>query len=81
MTNRKNIRRARLGTAVAALAMCLGTVSVATPANAASVPSTYKPSRQVLLSVGEGQLVNLPRGVASVWTSNPDIADVYVSSA
>jgi pilus assembly protein CpaC len=81
MTIRKITRRARLGTAVAALAISLGAVSAATPAFAASVPSTYKPNRQVLLSVGEGQLVNLPRSVASVWTSNPDIADVYVSSS
>ena len=30
------------------------------------------PSSQVLLSVGEGQMVTLPRSVADVWTSNPD---------
>jgi hypothetical protein len=28
---------------------------------------------------GEGQMVNLPRSVSSVWTSNPDVADVYVN--
>jgi|KBSMisStandDraft_5_1062788.scaffolds.fasta_scaffold112213_2 pilus assembly protein CpaC len=80
--NIRNItRRARLGTALTALAISLGTVSVATPAQGASVPSTYRPTRQVLLSTGEGQMINLPRSVSSVWTSNPDIADVYVSSA
>ena len=62
------------------MALSLGTVSAVTPAFAASVPSTYKPSRQVLLSTGEGQMVNLPRGVASVWTSNPDVADIYVTN-
>ena len=41
---------------------------------------TYRPASQVLLSVGEGQMVNLPRSVASVWTSNPKVADVYVNS-
>ena len=41
---------------------------------------TYRPSTQVYLSVGEGQLINLPRTVANVWTSNPKVADVYVSS-
>ena len=40
---------------------------------------TYRPSSQVLLSVGEGQMVNLPRSVSSVWTSNPEVADVYVN--
>ena len=38
------------------------------------------PSQQVYLSVGEGQMINLPRSVANVWTSNPKVADVYVSS-
>jgi pilus assembly protein CpaC len=78
MKTRNNTCRARLGTAFVALAVGLGTVSAAAPAFAASVPSTYKPSRQVLLSIGEGQMVNLPRNVASVWTSNPEVADVYV---
>ena len=80
MKYRHITRRARLGTALAAVALSLGTVCAATPALAASVPTTYKPSRQVLLSTGEGQMVNLPRGVASVWTSNPDVADIYVTN-
>jgi len=80
MKTRNNTCRARLGTAFVALAVGLGTVSAAAPAFAASVPSTYKPSRQVLLSIGEGQMVNLPRNVASVWTSDPEVADVYVQS-
>jgi len=75
-------RRARLGTAFAALAV--GIVAVATPAPAAAQPKaytsgTYRPSTQVLLSVGEGQMINLPRSVASVWTSNPGVADVFVN--
>ena len=81
MNTRNITRRARLGTALAALAISLGTVCTATPAFGASVPSTYRPTRQMLLSTGEGQMINLPRAVSSVWTSNPDIADVYVSSS
>ena len=80
MKYRNITSRARLGTALVAMALSLGTVSAATPALGASVPSTYRPSRQLLLSVGEGQMMNLPRSVASVWTSNPDVADVYVNS-
>jgi pilus assembly protein CpaC len=80
MKTRNNSCRARLGTAFVALAIGLGTVATSAPAYAAPVPSTYKPSRQVLLSVGEGQMVNLPRSVTSVWTSNPEIADIYVQS-
>ena len=75
-------RRARLGTAFAALAV--GIVTVATPAPAAAQPKaytsgSYRPTTQVLLSVGEGQMLNLPRSVSSVWTSNPEVADVYVN--
>jgi pilus assembly protein CpaC len=75
-------RRARLGTAFAALA--IGLTAVAAPAAAqprAYTSGAYRPSTQVLLNVGEGQMVNLSRGVSSVWTSNPEVADVYVNSA
>ena len=78
MKTRNNTSRARLGTAIAALAIGLGTITAA-PAAAQPVPSTYKPTRQALLSVGEGQMINLPRSVSSVWTSNPEVADVYVN--
>ncbi len=80
MKTRNSISRARLGTAIAALAFSLSTVSASVPAFAQPVPSTYKPSRQTLLSVGEGQMINLPRTVTSVWTSNPEVADVYVAN-
>jgi pilus assembly protein CpaC len=81
MKTRSNMRRAWLGTAVAALAAGL---AVSMPAPAAAQPKaytsgTYRPSTQVLLSVGEGQMINLPRSVSSVWTSNPEVADVYVN--
>ena len=79
MKTRNNTSRARLGTAFVALAIGLGTVTAAAPALAQPVSSTYKPSRQVLLNVGEGQMINLPRSVSSVWTSAPDIADIYVN--
>ena len=79
MKTRNNTCRARLGTAFVALAIGLGTVAAAAPALAQPVSSTYKPSRQVLLNVGEGQMINLPRSVTSVWTSAPDIADIYVN--
>jgi pilus assembly protein CpaC len=73
-------RRARLGTAVAALAASIVAIAPA-PAGAqpqAYASGSYRPSKQVLLSVGEGEMINLPRSVTSVWTSAPDVADVYV---
>jgi pilus assembly protein CpaC len=39
-----------------------------------------RPSREVLLSVGEGELITLPSSVANVWVSNPAVADVYVTN-
>ena len=80
MTRTSVRRRARLGTALAALAISVGTVAAATPAAAAPPSGTYRPSAQVQLSVGEGQMIRLPRNVADVWTSNPTVADVYVSN-
>lgn len=77
-------RRARLGTALTALAIALGTVAAPTAASAqpkAYASGTYRPTTQVQLSLGEGQMINLPRRVANVWTSNPSVADVYVNSA
>lgn len=82
MTNFSIRRRARLGSALAALALGLGTVAAATPAIAAqpAAARTYRPSAQVQLSTGEGQMIRLPSNVADVWTSNPTVADVYVSN-
>jgi pilus assembly protein CpaC len=80
MTKRNIMNRAFLGTAVAALALGLGTIAAPAPSAAQPSAGTYRPSKQVLLSVGEGQLVSLPRAVVDVWTSNPSVADVNVSN-
>jgi pilus assembly protein CpaC len=37
-----------------------------------------RPTREVMLSIGEGELINLPASVADVWISNSEVADVYV---
>ena len=80
MTTRQLIRRARVGTALAAIAIAVP-VAVAPVAPATAQDSgTYKPNRQLQLSIGEGQMVNLPRSVANVWTSNPKVADVHVNT-
>ena len=79
MTTRHILRRARLGTALAVLAVAAP--AALAPVTPALAQSAYKPTRQVQLSVGEGQMINLPGSVASVWTSNPKVADVYVNSA
>jgi pilus assembly protein CpaC len=84
MKTRNINSRARLGTALVALA--IGLTAVAAPAAAKGMQprvyssGTYRPTNQVLLNLGEGQMINLPRAVASVWTSNAKVADVYVNS-
>lgn len=50
-------------------------------ARMAQLPAgSQRPAREVLLSIGEGELVTLPAAAANVWTSNPGVADVYVAS-
>ncbi|WP_375381170.1 type II and III secretion system protein family protein [uncultured Sphingomonas sp.] len=50
-------------------------------AGVASLPSgTQRPTLEVRLSVGEGQLITLPVAAANVWVSNPEVADVYVNN-
>ena len=82
MYTRNITRRAKLGTALAALAMGLAAAAAPAPASAqprAYTSGAYRPTQQVLLSVGEGQMLNLPRNISSVWTSNPGVADVFVN--
>ena len=83
MKTRNINSRVRLGTALTALA--IGLTGVAAPAQAAQpkayASGTYRPTTEVALSIGEGQMVNLPRSVSSVWTSNPKVADVYVNNS
>ncbi|MCW3797154.1 type II and III secretion system protein family protein [Sphingomonas sp. BN140010] len=81
MIARNLMRRASLGTAAAAISLGVAFTGAA-PANAQSggYSGTYRPTSQVQLSVGEGQMITLPSNVANVWTSNPKVADVLVNS-
>ena len=75
-----NIRnRARLGTAMAALALSLGTVIAAVPAAAA--PVAARPSETLNLSQGTGTLVRLSSPMTDVFVANDQIADVQVRSS
>ncbi|WP_309601806.1 type II and III secretion system protein family protein [Sphingomonas sp.] len=75
-----NIRnRARLGTALAALALGLGSVTAAAPANAG--PVAARPSETLNLSQGTGTLVRLSSPMTDVFVANDQIADVQVRSS
>ncbi|MDQ2878396.1 MAG: pilus assembly protein N-terminal domain-containing protein, partial [Pseudomonadota bacterium] len=43
-------------------------------------PGTQRPTSEIKLSVGQGELITLPGTVSDVWVSNPTAADVYVSN-
>jgi Flp pilus assembly secretin CpaC len=72
-------RRARLGTAMAALAIALGTVGAAAPA--AAQPTAAKPAETLTLSKGTGTLVRLSEPMSDVFVANDTVADVQVRSS
>jgi pilus assembly protein CpaC len=79
MTKTNIMKRAMLATTVAAMLSTSFAAAIPSAAMAQS-SGTYRPSQQVLLSVGEGHLISLPRSVANIWTSNPGVADVNVNN-
>ena len=70
--------RARLGTAMAALAIALGTVGAAAPA--AAQPTAARPAETLNLSKGTGMLIRLSEPMSDVFVANETIADVQVRS-
>jgi pilus assembly protein CpaC len=79
MTKISNIRRATLGTALAA-ALAAGLAATA-PGRALAQPSgTVAPTNDVTLSVGAGRMVRLNGSAAGVFVANDDVADVNVNS-
>ncbi|HVL79188.1 MAG TPA: type II and III secretion system protein family protein [Sphingomicrobium sp.] len=79
MTSRKIFSRARLGTALSALALGLSTVALSVPVAAQSMAA--RPSETLNLSQGTGTLVRLPSPMSDVFVANDSIADVQVRSA
>ena len=73
-------RRSLSAAIVGALALSLAATAVSTSAAAQAPPSGYRPTREVFLSIGEGELISLPRNVTNIWTSNSDVADVHVNN-
>ncbi len=63
-----------------ALTLCVAGMAIAPTAAIAQV-KTQRPTSSVSLSIGRGQLVNLPEGISDVFVSSEDVADVQVRSA
>jgi pilus assembly protein CpaC len=84
MRTKTLLNRALGATVMAAMAMSLPAPAMAQSrqkARVANLPvGAQRPTSEVLLSIGQGELITLPANVANVWTSNPDAADVYVAN-
>ena len=78
MSTRNFSRRARLGSALTALALCLAPVAV--PAPAVAQQGAARPSETLNLSQGTGTLVRLSGPMTDVFVANDAIADVQVRS-
>jgi pilus assembly protein CpaC len=78
MTSSKIRRQSRLGSALAALALTVGTVGLAAPAVAQ--PSAARPSETLNLSQGAGTMVRLSAPMTDLFIANDAIADVQVRS-
>ncbi|MEO6247332.1 MAG: type II and III secretion system protein family protein [Sphingomicrobium sp.] len=79
MITSRNKRQHRLGTALAALAIGLGSIAIAAPA--AAQPQAARPSETLNLSKGTGNIVRLNAPMSDVFVANDAIADVQVRSS
>ncbi len=79
MTSKKLSRQTRMGTALAALAISLGSIAVAAPTVAAAQSS--RPSETLNLSQNTGTLVRLSSPMSDVFVANDAIADIQVRSS
>jgi pilus assembly protein CpaC len=52
----------------------------AAPTSIANAQSTIKPSGEIVLSIGRGELINVPGVMADVFVANDQVADVQVKS-
>ena len=78
MKTRRITRRARLGTAVAALALAMGSLGLAAPV--AAQPAAARPAETLNLSQGTGSMVRLSEPMTDLFVADDAIADVQVRS-
>ena len=61
-------------------AACLAIPMALAPAGAAHAQSVMRPANDLVLSIGRGQLINVPGTMADVFVANDSIADVQIKS-
>jgi pilus assembly protein CpaC len=79
MMKLNSMKRASLGTAIAALLASSLAIPAAGPAMAQ--PTAVRPTNDVTLSVGTGRMVKLDAAMSDLFVANDAIADVQVRSA
>jgi pilus assembly protein CpaC len=79
MIKSKKLKRATLGTAIAA-ALAAGLAATMTGQAAAQPAGAVAPANDVTLSVGTGRMVRLNGTMSDLFVANPEIADVQVRS-
>ena len=78
MNTQSITRRARLGTAMGAIALAIATVGTAAPAVAQ--PTSAKPAETLNVSKGTGTLIRLSEPMSDVFVADDAVADVQVRS-
>jgi pilus assembly protein CpaC len=63
-----------------AFGLALLVVLLASPALGQNLAETLRPTEQLTLEVGKGQVIRLPRPAATVFVADPEIADVQAQS-
>ncbi|HEX6376338.1 MAG TPA: pilus assembly protein N-terminal domain-containing protein [Allosphingosinicella sp.] len=79
MTKLNIMRRATLGTAIAAV--LVASLAAGVPAPALAQSAAVRPTNDVTLSVGTGRMVRLDTAMTDLFVANEGIADVQVRSA
>jgi pilus assembly protein CpaC len=62
------------------LLACLATAPLAAPIGTATAQQVVRPSQEIVLSIGRGELINVPDTMTDVFVANENVADVQVKS-
>jgi len=62
------------------LLVCLATAPLAAPISTATAQQVVRPSQEIVLSIGRGELINVPDTMTDVFVANENVADVQVKS-
>lgn len=79
ITMRGNTMKRRLTAKVLLASLALAPIA-AVPVNQATAQSVASPTKEIVISIGRGELVTVPGSMADVFVANDSVADVQVKS-